>query len=105
MDRGHSPNVGGYRRRQFRFFFFRLLSQAISMILYLAVSPVLRWGKNQELFPLDPDGNLVNGEQYENSMTYAGVNFVFIIIVMTLGYGYLRKRHHQTFHEIREVRR
>lgn len=104
MDRGHSANIGGYRRRQFRFFFFRLLSQAISMILYLTISPMLRWGRNKDLFPFSSDGELVNADQYENSMTYAGVNLVFVFCVMIFGYMYLRKRHHQTWHEIREVR-
>lgn len=103
-DNGHTPNIGGYRRRQFRFFFFRLLSQAIAMIMYLSITPMLRWGENKKLFPFASGGNVVNEDQYRNSMIFAGVNLVFIFMVMFFGYAYLRRRHRQTWHEIREVR-
>lgn len=86
--------VGGYRRRQFRFFFFRLLSQAVAMFLYLSISPVLRFGLNKEYTPFSG----INGEDYRNSMIYAAVNLVFIFFVAFLGYMLLRSRHHQTYH-------
>jgi uncharacterized membrane protein len=99
VDRGHGPNIGGYRRRQFRFFFFRLMSQIIAMCLYLAISPMLRFGLNDEHTPLQA----ISGDQYRNSMIYAAANLVFVFIVLLMGYRMLHKRHHQTFHEIREL--
>ncbi|CAN8074274.1 unnamed protein product [Agarophyton chilense] len=98
-NRGHDANTGGYRRRQFRFFFFRLLSQAISMFMYLSISPMLRFGLNKEYTPLAT----FSKEQYRHSMIYAASNLVFIGAVALVGYYYLNKRHHQTFHEIREI--
>jgi hypothetical protein len=73
------------------------------MVLYLSVSPMLRWGSNREYAPFSSSGVLVGGEEYRNSMIYAGVNLLFIMGVMVAGYAYLRNRHHQTFHEIREI--
>jgi hypothetical protein len=99
VDRGHGPNVGGYRRRQFRFFFFRLMSQIIAMCLYLAISPMLRFGLNKEYTPLSE----ITGYQYRNSMIYAAANLVFVTLIMLFGYRFLHKKHHQTFHEIREL--
>eukprot|EP00177_Eucheuma_denticulatum_P007458 GFKZ01013576.1.p1 GENE.GFKZ01013576.1~~GFKZ01013576.1.p1 ORF type:complete len:570 (-),score=44.55 GFKZ01013576.1:1316-2857(-) len=98
-NRGHDANVGGYRRRQFRFFFFRLLSQAISMLMYLGISPMLRFGLNKEFTPLA--GFTI--ERYRNSMIFAASNFGFIMLVLVIGYVYLHRRHHATFHEIREI--
>lgn len=107
LNRGHDNNIGGYRRRQFRFFFFRLLSQAVAMVMYLGISPILRFGVNKEYNPLGRvvGENFITGEQYRNSMIYAGANLGFILGVGILGYYFLQKRHHQTFHEIREIHR
>jgi len=107
VNRGHDNNIGGYRRRQFRFFFFRLLSQAVAMFMYLGISPMLRFGLNKDFNPLgDVDGpNFITSDQYRNSMIYAGANLVFILLVGVLGYYFLQKRHHETFHEIREIHR
>lgn len=102
-NRGHDNNVGGYRRRQFRFFFFRLLSQAVAMVMYLGISPMLRYGLNKEYTPLGTA--FLCGHQYRNSMIYAASNLVFILVVAVFGYSYLHKRHNQTFHEIREIHR
>lgn len=44
--------VGGYRRRQFRIFFFRLQSQTFAMFMYLGISPMLRFSFNKEYNPL-----------------------------------------------------
>lgn len=101
VNRGHDANVGGYRRRQFRFFFFRMLSQTVAMSTYLGISPILRFGLNEKYTPLSVYG----GEQYRNSMIYAGANLAFIAVVAAFGYWFLNKRHHQTFHEIREIHR
>lgn len=100
-NRGHDYNVGGYRRRQFRFFFFRLLSQAVAMFMYLGISPMLRFGVNEEFTPL----GMFEADEYRNSMIYAAANLGFILLVAFFGYTYLNKQHHQTFHEIREIHR
>lgn len=111
-NRGHDYNVGGYRRRQFRFFFFRLLSQSVAMFFYLSISPMLRFGINQDYTPLaevlldgDESTALLKNHEYRNSMIYAAINLGFILVVAILGYTYLNKKHHQTFHEIREIHR
>lgn len=101
VNRGHDANVGGYRRRQFRFFFFRLLSQAISMVMYLGISPMLRFGLNKEFTPL----KFITAEKYRNSLIFAASNLVFIVLAGVVGYWFLHRRHHQTFHEIREIHR
>lgn len=101
VNRGHDANVGGYRRRQFRFFFYRLLSQAISMLMYLGISPLLRFGFNKEFTPLSG----YDQELYRNSLVYAAGNFGFIALVGVIGYFYLHRRHHATFHEIKEIHR
>lgn len=101
VNRGHDANVGGYRRRQFRFFFFRLLSQAVAMVMYLGISPMLRYGLNKKFTPL----SVITDEEYRHSMIYAAANLFFITLVGVLGYMFLHKRHHQTFHEIREIHR
>lgn len=99
INRGHDNNVGGYRRRQFRFFFYRLLSQAVAMVMYLGISPILRFGLNKEYTPL----NYYSYEQYRNSMIYAGANLVFIALVAFFGYFLLSRNHPETFNEIREI--
>ncbi len=47
-DRGHSHNRPGYLRRQVRFYFWRIWSQTCSMLFYLGISSVLRYGPNSE---------------------------------------------------------
>eukprot|EP00475_Leptophrys_vorax_P010039 TRINITY_DN16710_c0_g1_i1.p1 TRINITY_DN16710_c0_g1~~TRINITY_DN16710_c0_g1_i1.p1 ORF type:complete len:357 (+),score=90.81 TRINITY_DN16710_c0_g1_i1:25-1071(+) len=94
QDRGHGTNVGGYRRRQFTFFFWRLISQSIAMSLYLIVTPLTRYGVNADYLPS------VSWEDYRNSLVYAAANLVFIFLVMILGYLVLSKRYHDTYHEI-----
>lgn len=108
-NRGHDLNTGGYRRRQFRFFFFRLLSQAVSMFFYLGISPMLRFGFNEFYTPLGAelkDGQAVlESHEYRNSIIYAAVNLGFILVVAILGYAYLNRAHKETFRQIREIHR
>lgn len=101
INRGHDNNVGGYRRRQFRFFFYRMLSQAIAMLMYLGISPMLRYGLNKEFSPL----HFYDRDMYTNSLIYAGANVAFIAAVTLFGYMYLNRRHPETFREIREIHR
>lgn len=101
VNRGHDNNVGGYRRRQFRFFFYRLLSQTVAMLLYLGISPMLRFGLNKEYTPFV----VITKDEYRNSVIYASANLVFIFAVAVLGYTILKKYHHETFHEIRQIHR
>lgn len=103
-NRGHDYNTGGYRRRQFRFFFFRLMSQSVAMVMYLSVSPILRYGTNDLYTPL-AEATGLRFYQYRNSMIYAACNLGFIAAVGVFGYAYLSKQHNQTFHEIREIHR
>lgn len=103
-NRGHDYNTGGYRRRQFRFFFFRLMSQMVAMVMYLSISPILRYGTNDLYTPLSEVKGLPF-YQYRNSMIYAASNLGFIVAVLVFGYAYLSKQHDQTFHEIREIHR
>lgn len=99
-DRGHSANVGSYRRRQFRFWIWKVVSQATAQLFYLVLSPVLRYGLNKERFPFGPTLPL-NG--WRNSMLYASGNLVFIAMVTALGYFVLYKWHHTAFHEVRTI--
>lgn len=99
VNRGHDANVGGYRRRQFRFFFFRLLSQAVAMVLYLGISPMLRYGLNKDFNSL----SLISDRDYRNSMIFSASNLIFIVLVGVIGYMFLHRSHHATFHEIREI--
>lgn len=101
VNRGHDANVGGYRRRQFRFFFYRLLSQTLSMLMYLGISPMLRFGFNEEFTPLSE----YDTDKYQNSLIYSAGNLAFIVFVGVVGYFYLYRRHHTTFHEIKEIHR
>lgn len=64
------------------------------MFLYLAISPVLRFGLNKEYTPLSSIG----GDDYRNSMIYAAVNLIFIFFIAFLGYSMLRAKHHRTYH-------
>uniref|UniRef100_A0A7S1TE76 Transmembrane protein n=1 Tax=Compsopogon caeruleus TaxID=31354 RepID=A0A7S1TE76_9RHOD len=98
-DRGHGPNVGGYRRRQFRFFFWRLISQASAQILYLCISPMLRFGLNDEHFPLSGIGV----EEYRNSMIYAASYLIFVLLVGIMGYRYLKTRYPVTFEDMKSI--
>ncbi|GAB0489727.1 hypothetical protein MMPV_000952 [Pyropia vietnamensis] len=99
-DRGHSANVGSYRRRQFRFWIWKVVSQLTANLFYLVLSPVMRYGLNKERFPFGPTLPL-NG--WRNSMLYSGVYLVFIVIVTALGYFVLYKWHHTSFHEVRAI--
>lgn len=96
-DRGHGPNVGGYRRRQFRFFFWRLCSVSLSMILYLTTSPLLRFGHNRDNYPQ------VRFDQYENSMVFASANLGFQLCVLAGGYYLLLRKFPKTYEEIRNI--
>jgi hypothetical protein len=96
-DRGHGLNVGGYRRRQFTFFFWRLISQAIAMILYLIVTPLTRYGTNYDYLPY------VSFDDYRRSLIFAAANLAFIVVVAILGYIVLNKKYHSTYHEIIEI--
>eukprot|EP00168_Porphyra_purpurea_P001100 TRINITY_DN1140_c0_g1_i3.p1 TRINITY_DN1140_c0_g1~~TRINITY_DN1140_c0_g1_i3.p1 ORF type:complete len:587 (-),score=195.25 TRINITY_DN1140_c0_g1_i3:142-1791(-) len=69
-DRGHSANVGSYRRRQFRFWIWKVVSQAVAQLSYLVLSPILRFGLNKERFPFGPSLPI---DGWRNSMVYAGV--------------------------------
>lgn len=73
------------------------------MIMYLAISPVLRYGVNRKYFPLSKSGIIVEFDGFRNSMIYAAVNFVFVLAALALGYVFLYRKHHQTFHEAREL--
>lgn len=73
------------------------------MTMYLAVTPILRYGSNREFFPFSRSGLVVDESAFRNSMIYAGVNLVFIFCVLFLGYAFLNRFHHQTYHEAREL--
>lgn len=73
------------------------------MIMYLAISPIMRYGVNRKYFPLSKSGIVVGVDGYRNSMIYAAVNCVFVLAVMAFGYAFLYRKHHQTFHEAREL--
>lgn len=99
-DRGHSANVGSYRRRQFRFWIWKIVSQAVAQLAYLVLSPILRFGLNKERFPFGPTLPI---DGWRNSMVYAGVNLIFIGLVTLLGYFVMYKWHHTAFHEVKTI--
>ena len=45
----------------------------------------------------------ISDDGFKHSMIYAAVNLVFIIFITFIGYMYVNRRHHPTFHEMREI--
>eukprot|EP00051_Salpingoeca_urceolata_P011067 m.136425 g.136425 ORF g.136425 m.136425 type:complete len:145 (+) comp16972_c1_seq2:1307-1741(+) len=45
-DRGHDNYMPGYFRRQMQFIAYKIISQAMSMVFFLTVTPLLRNGQN-----------------------------------------------------------
>jgi len=72
-DRGHSNSHPGYRRRQFRFLTWKLLSQFQSYLFYIVLAPVLRWGPNQHRFPLSESDFKFTGTILEQSLQTMGL--------------------------------
>lgn len=50
-DRGHSDQHPGYRRRQMRFLIWKISSRISSMMFFVAVIPILRFGNNKQFYP------------------------------------------------------
>lgn len=96
-DRGHGENVPGYRRRQFRFFFWRLASQASAMLYYVVVTPVTRFGINRDFFPQ------IDAEAYKHSLGYATGNLFFVLAVLVSGMWWFRRRYASLYADLRRT--
>lgn len=100
-ERGHSNHRQGYLRRQVRAFIYRMLSQLIAGLFYLAVSPVIRFALNKEYFLL---GRL-DGTRYERSMIFVGSNFAFQVFTLLIGILIMRRKAPMPFAEVMDEMR
>jgi hypothetical protein len=83
-DRGHGNNLPGYRRRQIRFFFWKVLSQTVAMLFYLSNAVLLRNGSNSRFYPFDEA--VLSTEHYNRSLQYAGLNMVSALTSGAVGF-------------------
>lgn len=89
-DRGNTNNKPGYIRRQSRFFFWKLISQAAAMVFYMAFAPVLRYGLNRDFYPFGDD---LGADDFSNSMQYAVGNLVSAALSALLGYAFISRKY------------
>jgi hypothetical protein len=88
-ERGHSNNRPGYQRRQLRFFFWKLFSQACAMVFYLISAAVLRFGVNKDDFPFNAAE--LDADKFANSMIFAGGNFVFVVVCGVVSHAVVKR--------------
>eukprot|EP00045_Choanoeca_perplexa_P013281 m.149774 g.149774 ORF g.149774 m.149774 type:complete len:538 (-) comp16303_c0_seq8:1958-3571(-) len=91
-DRGHGFQRPAYLRRQTHWYFMRVLSQTHGYLNYLAMAPVLRFGVNQDYFPLSEgaSGECLADEEFNRSMWFGAI--ALGITWMTAGVGYFAIR-------------
>jgi hypothetical protein len=88
-DRGQSNNRQGYRRRQIRFYVWKLISQAIAMLFFMLAATTLRFGANRDYFPMNE--SLLCSHEYRNAMIFSACNLVFIAMAAYAGIAYVRR--------------
>lgn len=97
-ERGHSNNKPAYYRRQIRFFFWRMISQYITALFYLAISPVLRFALNKRWFLFKE----MSATNYRNSMIFAASNLCFQVITGIVGFFFIRWKRHKQYLQVKE---
>lgn len=108
-DRGHSNVKPGYHRRQVQFFMWKILSQLNGNILFLCISPILRYGKNSDYYPYsvttttDINITTLDESHYENSIFFCIAVFVMIFISGVLGYVVVSKHFPNIFLDLKTL--
>lgn len=95
-DRGHGNHRLGYLRRQTRAFFYRMASQIVAAVFYLAVSPLIRFGVNHQYFLL---GHL-SADSYLHSMIFVASNLGFQVLTLVAGIFIIRAKAPYAFAEV-----
>lgn len=91
-DRGYATNQPGYARRQARFYLWKTFSQAMAMVFYLAVAPLLRWGTNSDQYPFT-DSEGFGKDEYLDSIQFAVGNLVSAVVSAAAGVWYISTRY------------
>lgn len=105
-DRGHSNQHPGYRRRQMRFLIWKISSRISSMMFFVAVIPILRYGNNKQFYPYT-DGQILrvdtlSDETYDAkfddrdfvaSMLFSVVSLVTFFVPWGIIFGWMHLYH------------
>jgi len=114
-DRGHSNNRPGYLRRQARFYFWRILSKLTSIVFYLFISTILRYGPSNQYYNFSQHPYIIlrdnAGHQlsrlsevdYRHSIIYTACNGVFVVLAGLVGYLLLQFRHPEIYAQLAPV--
>ncbi|ELR18807.1 uncharacterized protein ACA1_151090 [Acanthamoeba castellanii str. Neff] len=90
-----------------RFYFWRIWSQTCSMLFYLGISSILRYGPNSEYYMFSEDPivkgsdersyNVLSSTGYRNSLLYASANLFPIALAGLFGYLLVRFLYKETY--------
>ncbi|KAL6068271.1 L-cystine transporter [Balamuthia mandrillaris] len=110
-DRGQTNNHPGYRRRQARFYGWRLFSQIAALLFYTTTSSILRYGHNKAYFIFSEEPFLSGhhrGEtdtmtrtQYLNSLLFVACYLFVTCLAGIAGWLLLKHRYKTTWEELR----
>eukprot|EP00039_Didymoeca_costata_P003831 m.69971 g.69971 ORF g.69971 m.69971 type:complete len:623 (+) comp12096_c0_seq1:201-2069(+) len=102
-DRGHSNIRPAYWRRQTQFLMYKIMSQSLSYVFYLVVTPQLRSEKDNGIYYPFHDGSSeesLTDENYYNSLIFAGVSLVSTLLTGVVSAWLIRRYRRKTYDEI-----
>jgi len=102
-DRGFGPNRKGYIKRQIRFFGWKMISQILSSMVYLALAPILRYGINNKYYLFNECNFTLTHFRY--SMVFAGADLLFEIVTLLLGLLFIYWRRPVQLKEVIKIHR
>lgn len=113
-DRGHSNEHPGYRRRQMRFLIWKISSRVSSMMFFVAVLPILRYGTNKEFYPYTDDSikrvdtlsddiynNLFDRNDFIASMVFAVVSLLTFFVPWGIIFCWMQHYHPEVMEYIK----
>lgn len=104
VDRGHSNIKPAYWRRQVQFLMYKILSQILSYVIYLTVTPQLRDEKvNGVYFPFRKESSFaqnLDDTTYRNSLIFAAFSLVTTVMTGIASYWLIKWYRHDTYMQI-----
>eukprot|EP00730_Choanoeca_flexa_P003247 TRINITY_DN11340_c0_g1_i8.p1 TRINITY_DN11340_c0_g1~~TRINITY_DN11340_c0_g1_i8.p1 ORF type:complete len:538 (+),score=74.69 TRINITY_DN11340_c0_g1_i8:38-1651(+) len=101
-DRGHGNQRPAYLRRQTHWYFFRVLSQTHGFLNYLALAPVLRFGVNEQYFPLSrgETNDCLSVTEFDRSLWFGAIALGISWLTAVVGYVAIRRFNASTLVEV-----
>eukprot|EP00051_Salpingoeca_urceolata_P012961 m.161812 g.161812 ORF g.161812 m.161812 type:complete len:517 (-) comp17655_c1_seq1:51-1601(-) len=109
-DRGHSNNKPGYLRRQAQFLMYKILSQCSANIYFIIVAPILRFGQNDDFYPLSKkvsasqnDLNTLEDDDFRNAIGFAVISFFTSLLTGVIAYKFIHYKRPEVFDQLRQL--